>query len=142
MTLKRDHLTPGACISCDHFVSPTKARRVDGFGRNTHHSGYEGGAIYVDHASGKVFCHLQSSLDAADTIRGKQILEKDAQDCGHRVLKYHSDNGIFASAEFRDHCDKLNQDLSFSGVGAHHQNGVAERAIGTVCRLPAPILST
>jgi hypothetical protein len=135
MTLKRDHLTPGACISCDHFVSATKARRVDGFGRNTHHSGYEGGAIYVDHASGKVFCHLQSSLDAADTIRGKQILEKDAQDCGHRVLKYHSDNGIFASAEFRDHCDKLNQDLSFSGVGAHHQNGVAERAIGTVCCL-------
>eukprot|EP00956_Cyclotella_meneghiniana_P000227 scaffold288_cov44-Cyclotella_meneghiniana.AAC.7 len=62
-------------------------------------------------------------------------VERAACDLGFRVKAYYSDNGIFASTEFQEHCNSLGQKLSYSGVGAHHQNGVAERSIGTVCRL-------
>lgn len=47
----------------------------------------------------------------------------------------HSDNGVFNSKEFRAHCKYLKQKLTFSGVGAHHQNGIAEIGIHTVCNM-------
>jgi hypothetical protein len=46
----------------------------------------------------------------------------------------HSDNGIFASAEFKAHCASQNQKIWFSGSHTHHQNGIAKQAIGTICR--------
>ncbi len=48
---------------------------------------------------------------------------------GHKVKHYHADNGIFASKMWRAHCISKHQGLSFAGVGAHHQNGVAENRI-------------
>ena len=39
---------------------------------------------------------------------------------------------VFASKAFKSDCDGKSQTYSFSGVGAHHQNGVAERNIKTV----------
>eukprot|EP00956_Cyclotella_meneghiniana_P010938 scaffold15299_cov23-Cyclotella_meneghiniana.AAC.9 len=60
------------------------------------------------------------------------LLEREARDVGVSIKKYHSDNGVFSSKEFRSHCDELNQKLSFLGVGAKFQNGVAERGIQTV----------
>eukprot|EP00956_Cyclotella_meneghiniana_P016664 scaffold26464_cov80-Cyclotella_meneghiniana.AAC.2 len=134
-SLKTSHLSPGDCISCDHYVSPERGRNLDGFGKATASNGYTGGAIYVDHASGKIFHFPQTSLSASETLREKQTVERAASDLGFRVKAYHSDNGIFASTEFQEHCNSLGQKLSYSGVGAHHQNGVAERSIGTVCRL-------
>ena len=133
--LRRNHLSPGDCISCDHYVSPERGRRLDTFGKTTHLHGYTGGAIYVDHASGKLFHFPQVHLDGPETIRGKQVIEQEALDLGWSVKAYHSDNGIFSSDAFRAHCDELNQTLSFSAPGAKHQNGIAERAIGTVSRL-------
>jgi hypothetical protein len=49
-------------------------------------------------------------------------------------MSYLTDNGVFASAEFRAHCEAQRQDLSFSGAYAHHQNSIAEHGIGTVSR--------
>ena len=131
-TLRRNDLKPGSRISCDHFVCTDRGRRLDTFGRNTSTKGYVGGALYVDHASGKVFHYPQTDLTAEQTIRGKQIVERAAEDAGFTVKGYHTDNGIFASAEFREHCSTLKQSLSFSGAHAHHQNGIAERSIGTI----------
>jgi hypothetical protein len=48
------------------------------------------------------------------------------------VKAYHADNHPFGSAEFRADITNQNQELTFSGTGAHHQNGVAEHAIRTV----------
>ncbi|KAL7525483.1 hypothetical protein ACHAXR_001027, partial [Thalassiosira sp. AJA248-18] len=50
------------------------------------------------------------------------------------IKKYHSDNGVFSSTAFKLDCDRQSQSYSFSGVGAHHQNGVAERNIQTVAK--------
>eukprot|EP00956_Cyclotella_meneghiniana_P034902 scaffold109269_cov39-Cyclotella_meneghiniana.AAC.2 len=135
MLLKRNHLRPGQCLSCDHYVSPVKGRRVDGYGKRTKFDGYVGGAIYVDHTSAKIFYHPEASLSAADTLCGKQVVEQEAHDLGRKIESYHSDNGIFAQKEFKDHCEHQKQKLSFCGVGAHHQNGIAEINIKTVCNL-------
>jgi hypothetical protein len=45
------------------------------------------------------------------------------------VEHYHADNGIFTSNGFKDKVKKCGQSITFCGVGAHHQNGVAERRI-------------
>ena len=48
------------------------------------------------------------------------------------MKSYHSDNGTYSSAEFTSDCEKLDQKTNYSGVGAQHQNGVAERNIKTI----------
>ena len=48
---------------------------------------------------------------------------------GHKIQHYHADNGVFASKLWRADCISKHQGLTFAGVGAHHQNGVAENKI-------------
>jgi hypothetical protein len=40
--------------------------------------------------------------------------------------------GIFATANFKAHCEHPQQTFSFSAVGTKHQNGIAECNIKTV----------
>ena len=47
-------------------------------------------------------------------------------DMGIVVHAYQSDNGIFPSVDFMEEINKGLQNITFSGVGAHHQNGIAE----------------
>ena len=133
--LKSDDIHPGDCISCDHYISPVPGRVVADSGHSSTKNGYMGGTIYVDHASGYIFHRPQRNLTAAETIRGKLILEQEAADVNVKIRKYHSDNGVFSSREFKDHCKALKQKLTFSGVGAKFQNGVAERSIQTICNM-------
>ncbi len=129
-SLKAGHTTPGSCISADHYISPVPGRLYTSFGKEQH--GYSCGTLFVDHASGKIFNFPQLSTTASETIRSKHALERLAYDEGITIKHYHSDNGVFASTAFRSNCDSQSQKLSFSGVGAHHQNSVAERNIKTV----------
>jgi hypothetical protein len=55
-----------------------------------------------------------------------------AWDEGFRIKAYHLDSRIFATADLQEHCMRQQQKFSFSGVGAKHQNGIAERNIKTV----------
>lgn len=47
------------------------------------------------------------------------------------IKSYRTDNGIFTKEEFLSEIIEHNQTITCSGVGAHHQNGIAERAIRT-----------
>ncbi len=129
-SLKRNHIAPGDCVSADHYLSPINKRLYSSFGREPH--GYTCGSLFVDHASGKIFNFPQLSTTAAETVRSKHTLERLAFDDGIQIKSIHSDNGVFASNAFRDDCNVKSQKLTFSGVGAHHQNGVVERNIKTV----------
>jgi transposase InsO family protein len=80
----------------------------------------------------------QISLRASDTLRGKQQFEQFAAEFDISIKKFHSDNGVFCSDEFMANIHSNGQKISFSGVGAHHQNGVAERAIRTVWHVRCP----
>jgi transposase InsO family protein len=93
---------------------------------------YFGGTIFCDHASGFIKCYHQISLRAADTIASKHLYEQLASSHGICIHSYHGDNGIFKSIDFINSIKANGQTITFSGVGAYHQNGVAERAIRTV----------
>eukprot|EP00804_Cyclotella_cryptica_P001119 CCRYP_008393-RA/>CCRYP_008393-RA protein AED:0.39 eAED:0.39 QI:0/0/0/1/0/0/2/0/218 len=48
------------------------------------------------------------------------------------IKHLHSDDGVFIVDMFHDDCRTKHQSQSFSGVGAKHQNSIAERAIQTI----------
>jgi hypothetical protein len=77
--------------------------------------------IHVEH---------QVSLGTMDTLVAKHSFEQMALANGVAVQNYHGDNGAaFTSREFNKHILDMEQGFTFSGVGAHHQNGVAKRVI-------------
>ena len=51
---------------------------------------------------------------------------------GVTVSSYQADNGTFSAAAFVKELHDRYQGVGYSGVGAAHQNGVAERNIGTI----------
>jgi len=116
----------------DQFVSSTKGRLLHTRGKESASECYTGGTIYVDEASSMVFCVPQVSLTAAKTLHGKHLVEREALNCGVEVQTYHGDNGVFWSHKFLNDLEVHDQTIKFSGVGAHHQNGVAEHAICTI----------
>ena len=136
--LRQSALQPGDCISIDQYEVSVPGRTVTS--GNSSSPKYVGGTLFVDHMSGKIFTHHQLSLRANDTLMGKRILEREACQLGIKVSSFLSDNGVFRSAEFRRDLDCKNQSIRFSGVGAHHQNGIAERAIKTICYLARTML--
>ncbi len=128
--LKKEHLLLGSYISVDHYMSSVMGCLPHTFGKER--IGYSCGNLFVNHASGKMFNFCQFSKNASETINSKPHLKSLARQEGIAIKKYHADNGVFASKEFKGECDILKQEYSLSGVGKHHQNGVAERNIKTV----------
>jgi hypothetical protein len=70
-----------------------------------------------------------SSLTSKETIEAKQAFERFAADHGVRIKQYHADNGRFADNKFKQHCSQQHQAITYCGVNAHFQNGIAERSI-------------
>ena len=53
---------------------------------------------------------------------------------------YHTENGIFNTSKFMEDVLKKQQKIRFSGSGASHQNGAAERTINMVVTMASEIL--
>ena len=63
-------------------------------------------------------------------MKAKQNFELMARNSGVIPQSYLSNSGgSFTSTKFSEHLGTLKQVVKFSGVGAHHHNGLAERAI-------------
>jgi Zinc knuckle/GAG-pre-integrase domain len=130
---RRDDLFPGQRISVDHFICSTRGRLLNTRGKESEKEKYTGGCIFVDHASGFVHVELQVFLTAAETLKAKQKFEQLCRDYGVIPQSYQADNGTaFTSAAFTQHLADRNQTIRFAGTGAHHHNGIAERAIQPV----------
>jgi hypothetical protein len=65
-------------------------------------------------------------------LKGKNTFEKGAAQFGVHIWTFKADNAPFSSIEFTNDVANKGQDIACSGVGSHHQNGVAERAIKTI----------
>ena len=130
--LKQNTLHPGAMVSSDQFVSSLPSRLPHTFGRESEKDQYSGGTVFVDEASGLFHVVNQVSLGVAETLRGKHQFEREAMRHGIPIMGYRADNGVYKSQGFREDLNKLHQTIQFSGVGAHHHNGIAERAIRTI----------
>ena len=69
------------------------------------------------------------SITSKETIEAKQAFERFATDHSVCIKHYHADNGRFADNAFKQHCSQQQQQITYCGVNAHFQNGVAERTI-------------
>ena len=131
MAIRRNNLQPGECVSIDQYVCRTPGRLANTFGKEHDSMRYTGGTIFVDHATGFTFTRHQISLRIGETLQAKHEFEALMGQFGIRVQAYRADNHPFGKPTFVRDCDIQNQTLTFSGVGAHFQNGVAERALQT-----------
>ena len=119
---------PGDCVSVDQLISPTPGLIAQVKGWLTHDR-YKAATIFADHFSGLSFVHVSRGTTADETIEAKQAFEAYAATMGVVIKHYHADNGRFAERAFMDNVHQAGQTITFCGVGAHHQNGVAERRI-------------
>ena len=71
--------------------------------------------------------YLQPDATVETTVKGKEAYERFALSHGVIVRGYHADNGIFRAKGWVNSCNENKQALTFAAVGAHHQNGLAER---------------
>ena len=127
-TTEKKTLKPGEVISVDQMVSPVPGliAQMVGFLTRQH---YKYATVFVDQASRMGFVYLQKTCSAEETIEAKRAFEQYAENRGVRVQAYHADNGIFKAKKWVEECRQSKQDLTFAGVNAHHQNGIAERRI-------------
>ena len=119
---------PGDCVSVDQMVSSVPGLLAQNSGRLTRKR-YKIATVFVDHASRLGYVHVHTSTDATEALEAKHAFETCARSYGIRVKRYHADNGIFNSREFLNDIEEKKQHITFCGVGAHHQSGIAEHRI-------------
>ena len=90
---------------------------------------YKYATVFVDQYSGYTFVYLQRRLTSEETVQAKRAFERSSEQHGVKILHYHADNGRFADNAFINDCQRQGQGLSYCGVNAHFQNGIAERRI-------------
>ena len=81
----------------------------------------------MDHASDFSIVYHQTSMSSEETVKSKLAFEKFAASHGVNIKHYHADNGRFKDNLFM-------RSIEVCGVGAHHQNGKAEKRIGDLQR--------
>ncbi len=99
-----------------------------------------GSSVYVDHASDISYIYHHTALTSEETVKGKEAFEAYAKAHGVRIKQYHANNGRFKEIAFLKSIHVNHQTFSFSGVGAHHQNGVAEKRLGNLQRRASTLL--
>ena len=90
---------------------------------------YKYATVFVDQHSGYTFVFLQRCLASEETVQAKYAFERSAEQRGVKILYYHAANGSFADNAFINDCKRQGQGLTYCGVNAHSQNGIAERRI-------------
>jgi hypothetical protein len=125
-------INPGDVIHIDQYMSGLPGRLPTTFVKETPKKQYAGGTIFVDGKTGFVHHHHQVSLRIGETLKGKNRFEKGSRQFNVQIKSFRADNAPFKAAEFHSDLDNKGQTITFSGVGAHHQNGAAERAIKTI----------
>ena len=122
---------PGECVSVDQMESTAVGFIGQLKGRLTNRR-YKYATVFTDHYSRYVYVHPQSRLTSEETIEAKKAFEAHMLNMHILVRAYHADNGRFADNMFINHCKELGQSISYCGVNAHWQNGIAERMIRTL----------
>ena len=119
---------PGDCVSVDQMESPTPGLlgQLKGFLTRKR---YTYATIFVDQYSGLSYVHLQTAIDSIETVEAKKAFEKYSCHRGVEIKHYHADNGRFADNLYLADVARSGQTISYCGVNAHFQNGIAERRI-------------
>ena len=119
---------PGQVVSVDQLESTTVGFIGQLKGILTTRR-YKYATVFVDQYSRLSFVFLQRRLTSEETVLAKHAFERYARDRGVRIQHYHADNGRFADNGFIRDCQAHGQGLTYCGVNAHFQNGIAEKKI-------------
>ena len=92
----------------------------------------------MDHGTGYLHVEHQLGFSTVETIRAKQNFENTAFEHGVVTQSYLTDSGAFKANAFVQHIRE--QQICYCGTNAHHQNGIAERSIGTVSNVARAML--
>jgi len=81
---------------------------------------------FCDHVSDFVYVHLMHNFTLEETLLAKRAYGKVLKQTGHTARHYHADNGRLSDKGFHKDIDDKGQEITFCGVGVHHQNGIIE----------------
>ena len=119
---------PGQIVSVDQLESNTPGLIAQLKGKLTQQR-YRYATLFIDQFSGYTFVYLQKRLTSEETVMAKHAFESSADQCGVKIIHNHADNGCFADNAFIADCKVQRQGLSYCGVNAHFQIGIAEHRI-------------
>jgi hypothetical protein len=119
---------PGECVSVDQMESRTAGFLAQLKGCLTK-GRYRVATIFVNYYSRLGYVHLQKDTTSKETLIAKKAFKVFARDRGVKVRHYHADTGRFVDNAWKGALAKENQGITYCGVNAHRQNGVAERRI-------------
>jgi hypothetical protein len=118
----------GECISVNQMMSTEVGFYTQMKGKLTKKR-YRCATIFVNHYSRLRLVHLQIDDLLIKTEASKRAFETFAAEHGVKIQHYHCDNSCFSENDFKQACLKQCQQLTFCGMNAHFQNGIAERSI-------------
>jgi len=130
----------GECISVDQLDATTQGFIAQLKGWLTRKR-YRYATIFVDHFSGANYLVPQVSLTSEETVRAKHTFETWAKSNNVQIRNYHAENGRFQDNLWRQDCEKQGQGLTFCGVNAHWQNGLAEKRIRDLVDMASVMLN-
>jgi hypothetical protein len=71
-----------------------------------------------------------TTLSSEETVAAKLTFEQFAEQHGITTQHYQCNNGRFAgNDDFKSACEQAHQRLTFCGINAHFQHGIAKKAI-------------
>jgi hypothetical protein len=116
---------PGECASVDQMTSTEVGFYAQLKGKLTKKR-YKCATVFVNHFSRLRFVYLQLDDKSNETLAAKLAFEQYTAEHGVKILHYHCDNGRFHDNAFQQVCHDARQQLTFCGVNAHFQNGIAK----------------
>jgi hypothetical protein len=131
--------SPGDGVSSDGMEAGVPGRIMTTHGSPTTRR-YRYCSFWVDHFSQYVYVTMHETKKVEELIRSKCEVETFASKYGVTIKHIWADNGVYAAQLFQEHCNQNRQPLTFCAVGAHWQNGIAERFIGSITQQARMIL--
>ena len=130
--LKEGVLQPGELINMDQYESTIHECLTHKNGKEPKHLRYCGGSLFSNNAMVLVVPTNQVSLREGETVQSLKKFAHLAATYGVHIQKFYGDNGVYAFVEFQCTIENMENDLYFSDVDTHHQNGVAKNSIQVV----------
>jgi hypothetical protein len=127
--LSQGDIQPGTKVSIDQYISGVPGCLTHTRGKEDKKTQYNGGTLFVDNCRGYIHHKNKVSLRIGETLKGKHSFDCFFKQLNVMIKHYHADNAPFGANEFKSDIANQDQEITFSGVGANHQNGVAERSI-------------
>lgn len=97
-------------------------------------------SFWVNHFSQFIYVMMHEMKRAEELLRSKLEFEDFASKYNINIKNIRADNVVYTAKCFKEACLKKQQSLTFCAVGAHWQNGIAERFIFSITQCACTIL--